>query len=532
MAGFGLKLDIDMKAVQDLPTGMDSESVHRRRKMFQQADMSGNGILSLAECDRLIAPCLRIRGLDGIKPVINRAFHAARDIVPPVGDFSLHYIDFQEFRYFLIYLQHYLDLFVVFEKIDQASAGGYKDRRLSFKDFEKAVPTILKWGVRPEVAAKLRKDPAAVFRDMDDNGGGVVLFDEFAHWALHNHIHCLDSEDSSDMAEALDVLKKQKPNLCGKDLTAIRAEKARYRADGPIPGQGCARGDKELAGAYSSLPHAAKELAAGRHYPGGAAGWKASFERVEESSEEAKNGPPLCNCGCNRPAFGRFSTCCTKCRGPDGPHARDCLGKGYANCVNECGRPQFGRFETCCSHCKSSEGPHARDCFGKSSKQTEDAVSATGRRSFHAHPSEGSSNFTQSSSSECINGCGRARFGRFKTCCKHCCGVEGPHARDCGSSEPSCASSSSSQHGSVADELAKLAKLRSDSVLTEAEFEVAKARLLGAEAPPFAPASLGVTAAARCASGCGRKPYRQFKTCCTRCNGPDGPHASDCGSKS
>lgn len=37
--------------------------------------------------------------------------------------------------------------------------------------------------------------------------------------------------------------------------------------------------------------------------------------------------PPLCFCGCGRPAFAGFQTCCTKCVGPEGPHTRDCASK-------------------------------------------------------------------------------------------------------------------------------------------------------------------------------------------------------------
>ena len=33
-----------------------------------------------------------------------------KDIVPPVGDFSPHYVDFHEFKYFLIYIQARFEL--------------------------------------------------------------------------------------------------------------------------------------------------------------------------------------------------------------------------------------------------------------------------------------------------------------------------------------------------------------------------------------------------------------------------------------
>lgn len=31
-----------------------------------------------------------------------------------------------------------------------------------------------------------------------------------------------------------------------------------------------------------------------------------------------------------------------------------------------------------------------------------------------------------------------------------------------------------------------------------------------------------------CDRHCGRRPFRHFKTCCTHCSGPDGPHSRDC----
>lgn len=34
-----------------------------------------------------------------------------------------------------------------------------------------------------------------------------------------------------------------------------------------------------------------------------------------------------------------------------------------------------------------------------------------------------------------------------------------------------------------------------------------------------------------CCNGCGRPPFQQYKTCCTHCKGPDGPHAFDCARK-
>mmetsp|Transcript_52948 Transcript_52948/g.95210 ORF Transcript_52948/g.95210 Transcript_52948/m.95210 type:complete len:574 (-) Transcript_52948:114-1835(-) len=516
MAGYGASLKFDEEAMRNLPTGRDRESTAARRALFRTADMNGNGITSLAECDRLIVSVLAIEGVSIMKPVINRAFHAARDIVPPTGSFSPHYVDFHEFRYFLIYLQHYLELFLVFCSIDRRDAKStaatrYTDRRMSFPEFKEAIPRLLEWGLEGDVVKQLREDPRSVFRDLDADGGGVVLFDEFAHWALWNHLFNIDGDDDADLEEALEVLKKQKPNLCAKDLASIKASKAKYRADAKISGQGCLGGDPSLSGGYEQIDDGAKELAEGRHYPGGLAAWKAafhgagrdrpgkyrtvaqvtaifpalkgnkkadklgqlengsevevlevvdvnpdeprirarikggyisllntengfrwavrlqdggkrsawkaSFDRCVEADEDfAKNGVPECVNGCGQPRFGRYPTCCWYCKGPDGPHARDCKASGYQECENGCGHPQFGKYKTCCTHCKGRDGPHARGCKPQvtESKSTEEGSKPRG-----------------SVTDGCSNGCGRTKFRHFPTCCTHCKGEDGPHHKDC-----------------------------------------------------------------------------------------------------
>jgi len=40
-----------------------------------------------------------------------------------------------------------------------------------------ALPDLRSWGVSVD-------DPEAAFREIDQDGGGMVLFDEFADWAL------------------------------------------------------------------------------------------------------------------------------------------------------------------------------------------------------------------------------------------------------------------------------------------------------------------------------------------------------------
>lgn len=93
-----------------------------------------------------------------------------------------------------------------------------------------------------------------------------------------------------------------------------------------------------------------------------------------------------------RRALGLAST------GPDG---------GLAQCANLCGRAPFRHYKTCCTRCKGPDGPHAHSCD-----------QAAGEAEVAAGP-------------KCRNGCGRDPFGDYPTCCTHCTGADGPHSRSC-----------------------------------------------------------------------------------------------------
>jgi hypothetical protein len=58
-----------------------TEHVARRKELFKQIDMNGNGYVSLAEMDKGIRDVLKCREIFDAKPVIARAFHAAKNAV-------------------------------------------------------------------------------------------------------------------------------------------------------------------------------------------------------------------------------------------------------------------------------------------------------------------------------------------------------------------------------------------------------------------------------------------------------------------
>ena len=54
----------------------------------------------------------------------------------------------------------------------------------------KAIPELKKWGI--DVS-----NPGACWKQCDADGGGMVLFDEFAAWAIKKNLD-LDDDDNDD----------------------------------------------------------------------------------------------------------------------------------------------------------------------------------------------------------------------------------------------------------------------------------------------------------------------------------------------
>lgn len=218
------------KKLKELPTGKDRLSKRKRKQLFRDIDGNGNGILSLAEADNAV----RIRWeIDAPRDVINRAFHGARDLCPPVAGFSDDYIDYSEFRIFMVYLSHYHDLRILFDKLDTSGDG-----RLGLEEFTQSVPLLQSWGL--SVA-----DPRAMFSQMDADGGGMVLFDEFAHWALHAGVADL-ATDADERGDALDLLRNAQANVCCKDFD--ESGHSRFSVLEGISGQGALAPSKGEAG--------------------------------------------------------------------------------------------------------------------------------------------------------------------------------------------------------------------------------------------------------------------------------------------
>lgn len=169
-----------------LPWGTDEESVKRRKKLFKVFDPNNNGLLSLAEVDKGVGEDLKMGDVI-CKAVIMRAFQASKAGNKTESKAANDdYVDFTEFRTLLLYLRQYLELWVMFEAIDTN-----KDKRIDAGEFAAAAKLVEKWGMHI-------KDPAEVFAEIDGDGGGMILFDEFADWAIRKQLDLPDDDDAEN----------------------------------------------------------------------------------------------------------------------------------------------------------------------------------------------------------------------------------------------------------------------------------------------------------------------------------------------
>eukprot|EP01064_Diplonema_japonicum_P037058 TRINITY_DN8584_c0_g3_i2.p1 TRINITY_DN8584_c0_g3~~TRINITY_DN8584_c0_g3_i2.p1 ORF type:complete len:186 (+),score=81.64 TRINITY_DN8584_c0_g3_i2:43-600(+) len=166
-----------------LPSSRSAKDKQKRRQIFNGMDMNGNGYLSLAEVDKGVRDVLKADDLFDCKPAMLRAFNAVKDTAPSHTPHSDDYVTRSEFRLLMVSLRQMFELWQMFEMIDTGD-----DRRVDEKEFTQATPLIEKWGVKIE-------DPSATFKQIDKNGGGQVLFNEFVDWALKKG---LDLEDDDD----------------------------------------------------------------------------------------------------------------------------------------------------------------------------------------------------------------------------------------------------------------------------------------------------------------------------------------------
>ena len=157
-----------------------------RIKQWNYFDMNGNGYLSLAEVDKGMRDVVQLPILFQLKPVLMRAFQAAKTKVKAKTKYGDDYVTKGEYRFLLKYLRQYYEYWVAFDRIDTND-----DRRVSYEEFMQAIPELERWNID-------MSDPRAQWRQCDKDGGGMVLFIEFCDWAIKKNLDLDDDDDDDD----------------------------------------------------------------------------------------------------------------------------------------------------------------------------------------------------------------------------------------------------------------------------------------------------------------------------------------------
>merc|ERR1712062_657055 len=173
---------------EKLPFQRKKEAYEKRKSLWTQFDVNGNGFLSLAEVTKGIRDVIAVDELFDAIPAINRSFHHVKNVSKTPNDHGPDFIEFREFRLFLQTLRQYFEYYQAFDRLDSGD-----DRRVDKEEFtpDKLKSTLEKW-VGPI------EDLDAEFAKIDKNGGGQILFGEFVDWALEKDLDIEDDVEPED----------------------------------------------------------------------------------------------------------------------------------------------------------------------------------------------------------------------------------------------------------------------------------------------------------------------------------------------
>jgi len=200
----------DFQAAFEAMCAETPEGDELRKEGFISADPNGNGLCSLAELETYVTKTLVTKypkvgkgkdmkepGRDlftAFRPCYIRAFTDAKDYKADTGKViegtkkatDDDFVSKEEFRLFNVYLILYAAMFDAFAKIDGGGAGrdANDDKRVVEEEFLKGYKSVTGYGFkRLEALAPMKKKEAKeAFSKIDDNGGGIVLLDEWSEW--------------------------------------------------------------------------------------------------------------------------------------------------------------------------------------------------------------------------------------------------------------------------------------------------------------------------------------------------------------
>jgi len=182
-----------------------------RKVAFRAADPNGNGLCSLAELETWVlgvllakfpkkskaGPDLGRDMWDRFRPCYIRAFTDAKDFKADDGEVlegtksatADDFVSKGEFRLFCAYLSIYAAMFDAFSKIDGGGEGlEGDDRKIDLGEWMAGYKGVKEHGFIAMADLKGDEDAKAVFSKIDDNGGGIILFEEWCTYLKNAEI--------------------------------------------------------------------------------------------------------------------------------------------------------------------------------------------------------------------------------------------------------------------------------------------------------------------------------------------------------
>lgn len=265
----GIGLNVGSSGSSDLrkfiavfePLGADtSAGEDLRGEAWFLADPNGNGLCSLAELESFILKMLLAaypkRGhkeegrelFSSFRPCYLRAFTDAKDYKADTGrvikgtrnSTDDDFVSMEEFRLFNAYACIYAAMFDAFAKLDGGGAGrdAGDDLRLESREWLKGYKGVQSHGFVALANVRSKEQARAAFAQMDDNGGGIVLLDEFSYWIKEEEIKAgtamgeiLSLDEAGGVGQRADKLKATKKPLPGRvSMADVQAKAAKREA--------------------------------------------------------------------------------------------------------------------------------------------------------------------------------------------------------------------------------------------------------------------------------------------------------------
>merc|ERR1712038_1868123 len=132
-------MSVPWETINDkLPFQRKKEAYEKRKSLWAQFDVNGNGFLSLAEVTKGIRDVIAVDELFDAIPAINRSFHHVKNVSKTPNEHGPDFIEFREFRLFLQTLRQYFEYYQAFDRLDSGD-----DRRVDKEEVRSCSESLL-----------------------------------------------------------------------------------------------------------------------------------------------------------------------------------------------------------------------------------------------------------------------------------------------------------------------------------------------------------------------------------------------------